>query len=220
MEWLQPGLDWFERHQLTLVLVSGMIDATGFPFPGRLVLVVAGAVADRWSDLGLLVLLGTAGLVIGDHALYAAGALGGTRLLAWYCRVSLGSERCVEKTTAAFTRFGAMAVLFGRFSVGVRLFAAVLSGAGHLPYWRFLAFDVIGTLAYTTLWIGAGHLFGTTVLERGQAVRLIVLAGPAVILGVLAVRLTRRLRYGAATGGTLSAGRTARRGRRPADRPR
>jgi membrane protein DedA with SNARE-associated domain len=204
MDWIQPALDWFARHQFTLVLVSGMIDATGLPFPGRLVLVVAGTVADQWSDLALLVLLGTAGLVIGDHVLYAVGALGGTRLLAWYCRVSLGSERCVEKTIASFQRFGATAVLLGRFSVGVRLFAAVLSGAGHLSYPRFLAFDVLGTLAYTVLWIGLGHLFGAAVLERGQAARVIAVAAPAAILTVLAVRLIRRRRYGAATGSTLS----------------
>ena len=211
MDWIQPALDWFARHQFTLVLVSGMIDATGFPFPGRLVLVIAGTVADRWSDLGLLFLLGTAGLVIGDHALYAAGALGGTRLLAWYCRVSLGSERCVEKTIASFERFGAMAVLLGRFSVGVRLFAAILSGAGHLSYLRFLAFDVAGTLVYTALWIGAGHLFGAAVLERGQAVRVIAFAAPVAVGAVLAVRLFRRRRYGAATESTLSARRSSRR---------
>jgi membrane-associated protein len=209
MDWIQPLLEWFARHQFTLVLVSGMIDATGFPFPGRLVLVIAGTVADRWSDLGLLVLLGTVGLVIGDHALYAAGALGGTRLLTWYCRVSLGSERCVEKTIASFERFGAMAVLLGRFSVGVRLFAAVLSGAGHLSYLRFLAFDVVGTLAYTALWVGAGHLFGAAVLERGQALRVIVFVAPVAILTVLAVRLFRRRRYGAATEPALSRRRSA-----------
>lgn len=199
MDQLQPLLDWIVAHRLVLVFVASAIDATGFPFPGRLILVVAGSAATAPADVLLMVGISSVGFVVGDHALYGAGALGGTRVLTWYCRVSLGSERCVEKTLAYFRRFGAAAVLLGRFSVGVRLFAAVLSGAGHIGYRWFLVFDAIGTAVYAVLWIGLGHLFGAAVLERAQAVRVLVLVGPLVVLTVIAVRLVRRLRYGAAS---------------------
>jgi membrane protein DedA with SNARE-associated domain len=199
MEPMQPFLDWLAEHRLALVFVSSMIDATGLPFPGRLMLVFAGTFAIEAAELLPLVLFSTAGFVIGDHALYGAGALGGTRLLGWYCRLSLGSERCVDKTIAYFKRFGAAAVLLGRFSVGVRLFAAVLSGSGHLGYRWFLAFDAMGTLAYAILWIGLGHLFGTAVLERSQAARVLVFIGPVAIVAVIVLRLVRRLRYGGAS---------------------
>ena len=192
-------LDWVIAHRLALVFVASVIDATGLPFPGRLVLVLAGTVTAESAELAVLVLISTVGFVIGDHVLYGAGALGGTRALTWYCRVSLGSDRCVERTLDYFRRFGATAVLLGRFSVGVRLFAAVLSGAGHIAYGWFLAFDVAGTVGYTTLWIVVGHLFGTAVLERTQALRVLVFAGPAVVLAVLVVRLVRRRRFGAAS---------------------
>ena len=33
--------------------------------------------------------------------------LAGPRLLTFYCRITLGSERCVERTLAYFRRFGA-----------------------------------------------------------------------------------------------------------------
>jgi len=155
------------------------------------------------GDLALTVLLGTVGFVIGDHVLFALGAIGGRRVLTWYCRLSLGSERCVERALGYFRRYGPTAVLLGRFSVGVRLFAAVLAGAGHLRYRSFLAFDALGTVAYTALWIGLGHLFGTALLERAEAVRAFVLIGPAAAVAVLAFRLLRRRRYGAASGHRL-----------------
>src|SRR5437773_4277909 len=143
---MQPVLDWIAGYRRLLVFVSSVIDATGFPFPGRIVLVVAGTMAAEATDVAAMVVLSAVGSVIGDHVLYAAGALRGKRLLTWYCRVSLGSERCVEKTIAYFERFGAYTLLVGRFSFGVRLFAAVLSGAGHISYRRFLVFDAAGAL--------------------------------------------------------------------------
>ena len=196
---MEALLDWLSEHRLPLVFVASVIDATGLPFPGRLVLVFAGAVAAGVGDLAITVLLGTIGFVIGDHVLFGAGAVGGRKVLALYCRLSLGSEDCVERTLGYFRRYGAAAVLLGRFSAGVRLFAAVLAGAGHLRYRSFLGFDLAGTVVYTALWIGLGHLFGMALLDRIEAVRLLVLAGPAAIVAVLVFRWLRRRRYGAAS---------------------
>jgi membrane protein DedA with SNARE-associated domain len=107
----------------------------------------------------------------------------------------------VEDTIKYFRRFGPSAILLGRYSTGVRLFAAILSGCGYIPYKRFLGYDIVGSLIYATLWVGLGHLFADQVmialqwLERRRAVLLIV---PAAVLAIVAYRLWRRWRYGAA----------------------
>jgi membrane protein DedA with SNARE-associated domain len=107
----------------------------------------------------------------------------------------------VEDTVKSFRRFGPPAILLGRYSTGVRLFAAILSGCGYIPYRRFLGFDLAGSLIYATLWVGLGHIFGDQVmvtlqwLGRRRAVLLIV---PAAIVAMVAYRLWRRWRYGAA----------------------
>ena len=196
---MEAVLDWLSEHRLPLVFVASVIDATGMPFPGRLVLVFAGALAVSAGDLIATVLLGTIGFVIGDHVLFGAGAVGGRKVLTLYCRLSLGSEDCVERTLGYFRRYGPTAVLLGRFSTGVRLFAAVLAGAGHLRYRLFLAFDVLGTIVYAALWIGLGHLFGMALLDRIEAVRVLVFVGPAAIVAVLVFRWLRRRRFGAAS---------------------
>jgi len=138
--------------------------------------------------------------LLGDHLLYALGRRRGPRLLALYCRLSLGSVRCVENTLACFRRFGALAVLVGRFSTSVRLFAAVLAGSGEISYRRFILLDLIGSLIYMTLWIGLGAAFGAVVLEQvGRPLQAILLLGPAALAAVLLYRLYRRRRYGAAS---------------------
>jgi membrane protein DedA with SNARE-associated domain len=200
MDVLHWILSWLGEHRFAVVFVSSLIDATGLPFPGRVVLLLAGTITSEWAEVWPLIALSTLGSVIGDHALYGAGLLGGRRVMAWYCRLTLASEHCLDKTLRYFKRFGPAAVLLGRFSFGVRLFATILAGAGHLPYSRFLAFDVIGTVVYATLWLGGGHVFGATLMERTETARLLLLGGPLAILAVLVFRYARRRRYGATAG--------------------
>lgn len=200
MEAARPFLGWLHEHLLPVVFLTSLIDATGLPFPGRAMLVAAGIAAAGHRDVVMLVMTGVTGALLGDHLLYALGRRRGPRLLALYCRLSLGSVRCVENTLACFRRFGALAVLVGRFSTSVRLFAAVLAGSGEISYRRFILLDLIGSLVYMTLWIGLGAAFGAVVLEQvGRPLQAILLLGPAALVAVLLYRLYRRRRYGAAS---------------------
>jgi membrane protein DedA with SNARE-associated domain len=86
---LHPLVDWLGRHTYAVVFVGATIDATGFPFPGRLLLITAGAVAVTGPANPLvLVALGAAGTLLADHLWYFAGALGSDRLLRLHCRLS------------------------------------------------------------------------------------------------------------------------------------
>jgi len=200
MESVQPFLGWLREHLFKVIFVASLVDATGLPFPGRAMLVVAGLSATARHEVVLLIMASVLGSLLGDHALYLAGKRGGIRLLALYCRLSLGSARCVETALRRFKRFGAVALLMARFSTSVRLFAAILAGSGQISYWRFVALDVVGTVVYSTLWIVLGALFGAAVLERtGPFMRVLLLLLPTALFGLLAYRLVRRRRYGPAS---------------------
>jgi membrane protein DedA with SNARE-associated domain len=197
VEFIESHLDFLIRHILTVVFVGFLVEAAGVPFPSRLLLIVAATVADQPRQLVALVAVGTVGSLIGDHVPYLAGALTGPRILAFYCRLTLGSAACVDKTVGYFRRFGAAAILMSRFSAGVRLFASALSGCGHISYRTFITFDVIGTVLYLTLWSVVGYLIGDQAAEflsqHGRA-RLLVLVGPLAFATLLAYRLWQRRR--------------------------
>ena len=200
MDAMGPFLGWLQEYLFPVVFVTSLIDATGLPFPGRAMLVATGIAAGGPRDVALLVLTGVAGALLGDHLLYALGMRRGPRLLALYCRLSLGSVRCVENTLAYFRRFGAFAVLIGRFSASVRLFGAVLAGTGEIGYRRFLLLDLVGSIAYMTLWIVLGATVGAVALERvGRPLQAVLLIGPVALVAILLYRLFRRWRYGAAS---------------------
>ena len=194
-------------HLYLTVFIVSVIDATGLPFPGRMILVLAGAFVSTSREMALAIVAGTVGLVIGDHVLYLGGARGGASLLALYCRLTLGSDLCVENTLKYFRRFGPTAILLGRYSTGVRLFAAILSGSGHIAYHRFVLLDLAGSLIYTTLWMVLGHVFSEQVesllgwLGRQRALLLIV---PLALVAIVGYRLWRRRRHGTAQAGRFS----------------
>ena len=201
MEFVQSHLDFLLRHVLTVVFVAFIIEAAGVPFPSRIILLIAATFAIDARHVAALVGVATAGSLIGDHVPYLAGAMTGPRILAFYCWVTLGSGACVEKTVGYFRRFGAAAILLSRFSASVRLFASALSGCGHITYWKFATFDLLGTVVYTAVWATVGYLVGERAVEllgRHRGARLLVLAGPAALAALIAYRLWRRTSYGAA----------------------
>ena len=201
MDWVQAHLDFLLEHVLTIVFFAFLIEAAGIPFPSRIILLVAATLTTEPRTLASLVAVSAGGALIGDHVPYVAGALTGPRILALYCRLTLGSEQCVEKTVRYFTRFGPAAILLCRFSASVRLFAAALSGCGHIAYWRFLAFDVVGSVLYATLLVVLGRVVGESAAEffgRLGGIRILLFVGPLAFGSLLGYRLYRRWRYGAA----------------------
>jgi membrane protein DedA with SNARE-associated domain len=196
---LEPYLDFIADHPFSVVFWSSFIEAAGLPFPSRVILVLTPAFLATDSDLVRLIIVGTAGAVLGDHIPYVAGRLAGPRLLSFYCRVTLASEACVETTLRYFLRFGSAALLFSRFSTSVRLFASACAGCGRITYRRYVALDAAGTLVYTTVVVLVGWFIGeravvflTTDRRRWIFLGVVLLA----FATLMAYRLWRRHRFG------------------------
>lgn len=202
-ESLAPYLAFFTDHLFVIVFIAATIDATGFPFPGRLLVITAGALAADGPETARVVLLAAAGAVAGDHILYLLGRLGGDRILSFYCRWTMGSSRCIEKAKIYFRRFGGATIVIGRFVTGVRLFAATLAGSGGIRYPVFLAADTAGALLWAGIFVVLGHLLGThagEALKPYGSVVLAVGAGLALVApALIAYRVWKRRRHGPAT---------------------
>jgi membrane protein DedA with SNARE-associated domain len=115
--WLPPAGQGVLLH--LAVAAATLIDATGLPFPGRILLIAAGAGAGDPLRVVTLTLAGAVGALAGDHLWYFSGRLGGRRLLNVYCRLSLGSKRCQSRAREYFKRFGPLTVIIGRFVAGL-----------------------------------------------------------------------------------------------------
>lgn len=67
------------------------------------------------------------------------------------------SEDNLERAEAFFRRHDAKAVLIGRLFPGVRAFIAIPAGIEHMAFWKFFAFNLIGTAFWVTVltWLGS-----------------------------------------------------------------
>ena len=132
---LQAHLSFLANHPFSVVFWSSLIEAAGIPFPSRVILILTPAFLATESDLVWLIIVATIGALLGDHVPYIAGRVAGTRMLGLYCKVTLGSTRCIEKTLEYFRRFGAAALVLSRFSTSVRIFASACAGCGDGASW-------------------------------------------------------------------------------------
>ena len=198
---LQAHLSFLANHPFSVVFWASLIEAAGIPFPSRVILILTPAFLATETDLVRLIIVATIGALLGDHVPYIAGRVAGTRMLGLYCRVTLGSAHCVERTLEYFRRFGAAALVLSRFSTSVRIFASACAGCGRITYLRYIAFDTIGTVVYTTLWVFVGYWIGeravvffTTDRRRWLFLGVVVFTASALI----GYRVWRRFRYGGA----------------------
>ncbi|HTS87828.1 MAG TPA: DedA family protein [Gemmatimonadales bacterium] len=151
------------------------------PFlPGDSLLFAAGTFAGMQSLEGgiLLPLLWSASL-LGDSTNYWAGRFVGPR--AFSGQVRFLRQEYLEQTRAFYARHGKRTIILARFLPILRTFAPFVAGVGEMPYLRFLAYSIAGSLAWVGLFVGAGYFFGNLPLVRDHF--------SVVVMGIIAVSL-------------------------------
>ena len=151
-------------HWIYAILFLIIFAETGlvvFPFlPGDSILFIAGTVvATADLNIHLLALVLTAAAILGDSVNYAVGHFIGPRVYdrpdsRWFRKAHL------QRTQAFYDKYGGVTIIIGRFVPIIRTFAPFLAGVAGMSYRRFLAFNVVGAIAWITSLVYAGYLFG------------------------------------------------------------
>jgi membrane-associated protein len=146
------------------LLFAVVFAETGFvvtPFlPGDSLLFAAGALAASTGGMSiplLWVVLVTAA-ILGDAVNYSIGRRIGTRVFSENARVLKTSY--LRRTEAFYEKHGNRTIIMARFVPIVRTFAPFVAGVGSMQYRRFATYNVVGGLAWVTIFLGAGALFG------------------------------------------------------------
>ena len=186
---------WLREHLYALVFLGALVDAVGIPFPGRIMLITVGSLShparDNGADASIVIALGVAGTVAGDHVWYLLGRLTGRRLLDRYCRAVHLSERRIASADRVLRRFGGLALVIGRLAATLRIVAVPLAVSRGLSYGRFLAFDSLGAVLWTSGLVSLGRVAG--VLGAGNGlVGTLAIVGALGAAGVVVSVMTRR----------------------------
>ncbi|MBS9532085.1 DedA family protein [Mycobacterium sp. M1] len=182
---------------LVYLMVGGVIglESLGIPLPGEIMLVGAALMSSRHDLAVNPVGVGAAavvGAVIGDSIGYSIGRRFGMPL---FDRLGQRFPRHfgpghVAYAEHLFTRWGTLAVFFGRFIALLRILAGPLAGALKMPYPQFLAANVTGAVCWaggTTALVYYAGMAAEHWLARFSWVALLVAVLGGVI-GTIALR--------------------------------
>lgn len=169
------------------IFVVVMLESSGLPLPGETMLVGASIYARLSGALSIdaVVLAATGGAIVGDNIGYWIGREFGYRFLerhGW--RVGIGPNK-LRLGQYLFYKWGGAIVFFGRFIALLRILAALLAGANHLPAGRFFLFNAAGGVVWAMVF-GYGTYYLTAGFEKvhGSLAALGILAAVAGALGL------------------------------------
>jgi len=167
------------------------------PIPSELIMPLAGFVSARGDlNIVLVILVGTAGSVVGALPWYYAGALFGRdrlkRMANRYGRWLTVSSVDIDVASLWFARHGAAAVFFGRLIPAIRTLISVPAGIVNMPLLPFLAYSTIGSLIWTALLAVTGYLLQSQYELVEQYVDPI---SKGVLIAVIAIYVYRFIRF-------------------------
>lgn len=154
----KPGYYWPAVAALAFIIFAETGLLVGFFLPGDSLLVTVGIVA-RIAEMNIvwLILVLCAAAIVGDTVGYWVGAKAGPAIF------NRPNSRFFKRdhlltAKAFFDRHGGKTIIFARFMPFARTFAPVVAGAAKMHYGTFLAYNVVGGVA----WIVGMLLFGYT----------------------------------------------------------
>ncbi len=136
-------------YPLLFLLVMG--ESSGVPIPGETALITAAVLASRGKlSIELVIVLAAAGAIAGDNIGYLIGRKGGRWLLERPGRFHRQRQEVLSTGEPFFERHGPKAVFFGRFLLGLRVWASWLAGATRMHWRSFVLWNALGGISWAT----------------------------------------------------------------------
>jgi membrane protein DedA with SNARE-associated domain len=148
------------KHGYSILFASLFAHQIGFPVPGPLFLLAAGALAAAGKlSLPACILLAVTASVLADWPWYEAGRRRGDKVLHFIHRLSRDPDAHDRRAKRVFARYGSSILLVSKFIPGLDAVAPPLTGISRTSRLRFLVFDAIGAGLYSCAYLGLGYVF-------------------------------------------------------------
>lgn len=202
MEFIEYLIDLFlhlDKHLNEIIQQYGVITyvilflvifaETGFVFtpflPGDSLLFAAGTFAALGSfNVNILFVILAIAAVLGDTINYWIGHFIGVKLFDKYPRIL--KKEYLDRTHKFYEKHGGITIIIARFIPIVRTFAPFVAGIGSMSYSRFIAYNIIGGVAWCALFVYAGYFFGNiSFVKNNFSVVIITIVFISILPGII-----------------------------------
>ena len=155
-----------------LLFLLVMAESSGVPIPGETALIAASVLASGGKlKIELIIPLAALAAIVGDNIGYQIGRKGGRWLLERPGAFRRQRLQVLATGEPFFERHGPKAVFFGRFILGLRVWASWLAGATRMNWRSFFLWNALGGISWASA-IGLiayflGHSAGNAIESFG-----------------------------------------------------
>lgn len=136
--------------------------------PGDSLLFAAGTFAALGSlNVFWVFVLLTIAAIAGDTLNYWIGHWIGPKIFHRE-NVRFLNKKHLERTHGFYEKYGGKTIIIARFIPIVRTFAPFVAGIGRMSYWKFIAYNVIGGIAWVGICVFAGYFFGNLEIVKNN----------------------------------------------------
>ncbi len=201
-----------------LLFVMVMAESSGFLIPGETALIAASVLASQGKlEIELVIPLAAAAAIIGDNIGYVIGRKGGRWVLERPGRFYRQRMEVLRIGEPFFERHGPKAVFFGRFLLGLRVWASWLAGGTRMHWRSFVLWNALGGITWATAVGLIAYFLGHS---AGNAIQTFGLYGLVAALVAIASALVLHRRHRRRQRADVQHGRAARStARHPLDPP-
>jgi len=189
---LASVLDHAGDFAYPVLLVMVMAESSGVPVPGETTLIAAALLASQHHlDIVAVIILAATGAIVGDNIGYLIGRKGGRWLLERPGRFQRQRLEVLRRGERLFERHGAKTVFFGRWLLGLRVWAAWLAGANRMNWRSFAFYNALGGIGWA---VSVGLIIFYAGKSAEQAIRTagLIGLGAVVLVAATAYLLLRR----------------------------
>jgi membrane protein DedA with SNARE-associated domain len=195
-----------------LLFLIVMSESSGVPVPGETALISGSVLASQGKlSIEVVIAIAALGAIVGDNIGYLIGRKGGRWVLERPGRFARQRREVLTIGEPFFAQHGPKAVFFGRFVLGLRVWASWLAGATHMHWRSFVLWNALGGITWACAIGLIAYFLGHSASNAIEAFGLYGLAAVlfAIVTTLIAHRRHRR-RQRAAGGDDLAATRRSR----------
>jgi membrane protein DedA with SNARE-associated domain len=176
-----------------LLFVLVMSESSGVPIPGETALIASSVLASQGKlQIELVIAVAAAAAIVGDNIGYLIGRKGGRWLLERPGAFHSQRLEVLRVGEPFFEVHGPKAVFFGRFVLGLRVWASWLAGATRMPWRSFVLWNALGGITWACAIGLIAYFLGSS---AGNAIEAFGLYGLAAFVIAIVGGLVMRRRH-------------------------